>query len=72
MIRKIIYNKKANFLNNNILKRYKRNVNYVFNWMRKLKLKNPTILDVGACIGSYKDIGSGHVVYIGRDGLRNV
>ena len=35
------------------------------------------LLDVGACIGSYKYtgsykyIGSGHLVYIGLDGLRN-
>lgn len=53
MIVKSIKKRKIYFNNNKILKRYNKNLNYLFDWMRKLKLKKPIILDIGANIGMY-------------------
>ena len=50
---KIINKNKISLTNNKILSRYNKDLDYVFSWMKKLNLKKPTILDVGANIGMY-------------------
>ena len=50
---KTINKKTIIFNNNKILNRYNKNLDYIFLWMKKLKLKEPTILDIGANIGLY-------------------
>ena len=50
---KIIKKNKISFKNNKILPRYNKDLDYLFSWMKKLNLKKPTILDVGANIGMY-------------------
>ncbi len=50
---KLINKKTIYFNNNKILDRYTKNLNHVFSWMKKLDLKKPVILDIGANIGMY-------------------
>ena len=50
---KIIKKNKISFKDNKILPRYNKDLDYLFSWMKKLNLKKPTILDIGANIGMY-------------------
>ncbi len=53
MITKSINKKNIYFNNNKILKRYLKRLDPIYLWMKKLNLKEPTILDIGANIGMY-------------------